>query len=335
MTGRRTWLFAPVLLAGLLAACTTAAPVAEPGGAGAVGASPTVPDEDVVDLTVYFREGDGEGAHLVGVTREAPVDSDLRRHALELLIAGPGPDDGDLEPPLPTTTEIRDLGVDGQTAEVDLSAEVITDADEVGENPQNEALALGAVADTLTEFPEIDRVQLSVEGRTHSDLPGVGDVTAFWGGWGLPEVLVRDESLIEPEGDRDPLPDLDEFDGDPQSVGSAGADPVDVRGVRTRDRTSYMRVVVELADANDEDATAAVPLARAWRSSEGIALELRGVAGYEEEKISPESDDLTFADVDADVAEERLRVTVAPGAEHEFSLSTLTSPVRVVLDIRK
>lgn len=335
MTGLRTWLFAPAL-AVVFAACTPMAPVAEPDADG-VDASPVpaVPDEDVVDLTIYLRDGDGEGAHLVGVSREVAVDDDLPRRALELLLAGPGNDDGDLEAPLPTTTEIRDFRVEDHTAHVDLSGEVITHADQVGASPANEVLALAALADTLTEFPEIDRVRLSVEGEDSGSVEGVGDVGAFWGGWGLPDVLVRDESLVEPEGDANPLPDLAEFDGDPQAVGSDEADPVDVRGIRARDRTSYLRIVVELGDAHDEDAAAAVPQARAWRTPEGVVLELREVAGYDEDNARLDPDRLTFADVDAEVDGERLLVTVDAGSRHDFSLSTLTSPVRVVLDVRK
>jgi hypothetical protein len=321
---------AVALLALLLPACARSAPPPGAGGSALVEATPTLADEDTVELTVYLRSGSGPEAFLVPALRTAPVGEDLPRVALELLLDGPVPADGaGVHAPLPTTTTVRAFAVQGDTAVVDLSREAITDAASVGASAEHELLALAAVADTLTDFPAIDWVRLTVDGAGER----------FWGAWGLPPVLTRDETLIGKPHEGELLPSPARFVLTEQRVGVAGAAPVRVRSVRTIDRLAFLRVVIELAGDGDAPAVA-VPPARAWAEGGRLLLEIddtlesaAGMAPGQRLRL----DGMPFQTLEAADGElpGPLRLAVAPGDGHPFWLHTLTSPTRVVLDVRK
>jgi hypothetical protein len=331
-------------LALVVAACTggtTPPEVATPLAAGpGVDAVAGLQPDDLVDLTVYFRAGGGPRTHLTPVVREVPISEDLPRRALELLLAGPAATDaGDLAAPLPTTTRIRSLAVEGGTARVDLTAAVITDARTVGANAVNEALGLAALANTLTEFPTIDRVLLSVEGATHGRVGSV-NVGAFWGAWGLPAVLVRDESVIGPSGENEAILEAARFRTEEQSTGTADAGQVQITSLRIRDRATYVRVVVELAHAADAGMAAKVPPSRVRQRDGLLVLEVTQVAAYGAD-LQPgqvlQIDDPGIGGMRVEVGPMPgpVRVLVTPTGETAWFLHTLSSPTRVVLDIKK
>lgn len=319
------------------AACTaqTDIPVAEP-----LGAEPTMQPADLVDLNVYFRSGEGSTAHLTSVTREVPITDDLPRQAVALLIAGPEEGDGQgLSPVLPPTTRVLDLTVTDGVADLDLSHDVISDADEVNPSPEHEALALAAIAGTLTEFPEIERVRLSVEGRQTGWRSGV-DVEAFWGGWGLPEVLARDESVMSEPAEGDGVPDLTLFSAEPQEVGATPSETVAVTSLRVRDRATYLRIIVELSTVGDSDTPASVAPARARLDGDRLVLEIDDIAAYEadfEPGQRVELDDPAFRGVAVEDTErdDQVRIAVLPNQPSDFWLHDLSAPTRIVLDVRK
>jgi germination protein M len=337
-----------LLLTGVLlvaSACSTdepaseqlSTPAAAPPGPVAVNASPeaTLQPDDLVDLTLYFRVGDGSSAHLEPVVREVPVTDDLPRQALELLLDGPVEDDGsNLSAPLPTTTDVVDFVVEGGAARIELSAAVLSDASSVGVSPANEALALAAVANTLTEFPSIERVELTVNGRDAEQ------VRSFWGGWGLPAVLIRDESLIGPAtSEGEGVADLARFSADDQQVGSTDAGPVALAGLRVRDRLTHTRFTVEVADPTGPDAMAKIPPARVRAAGGEILLILSGVFAPPEVAetlridVAPEL--FSATQVDHDPPTSTLRLTLVPHGEQAFRLHTLSNPTRIVLDVKK
>ncbi len=325
---------APLAAAVAVAGCSAAAPDGDSAASEAAAAvrSAAVVSEaatqpaDVVDLTVYFREGTGAAAHLVPVTRQVPVGDDLARTALELLLAGPAPGDPDgLAAAVPTTTRVRDFRVDGDTAFVDLSAAVVADATSVGKRPEHELLALAAVANTLTEFPTIERVRMAVDGEIDGD---------FWGGWGLPRLLTRDTSVIATTTPPPPVPDLGRFSTATQRSGDRPrAVPVRVTSVRAEPHTGYVRVTAALERPAGGDLTA-VPRAVAARRDGRIVLKLRDVAaadlsGPTSRRAEP------GVEVSLDRAgRSRLRISVAASGRREFWLHTLSEPARVVLDVR-
>jgi spore germination protein GerM len=123
--------------------------------------------------------------HLVSVVRdiEFSKDVDPRRTALEELIAGPEPG-SKLERPLPQGVRVSSLKVDDTgLATVDFSREIL----DLNVGARLESLAVKAIVNTLTEFPEIDRVQILVGGQTVETLAGHVDIT---------QPIERDTSVI-------------------------------------------------------------------------------------------------------------------------------------------
>lgn len=302
---------------------------------------PEIQSDSMVDLTVYLRRGEGASAHLVPVVREVPVEQDLPRRALELLLEGPTSSDGALEPPLPTSTQVNDLEVSGGVAHVDLSADVIENAREVGTTPVDELLALGAIANTLTEFASIERVELTVDGSA------TGPAARFWGGWGLPDVLVRDESLVgERLAEGESLADLGLFSTSAQEVGAADAPPVRVSGIRVRDKVTFTRFVLELAPASDViggGGDTKIPLVTAGREDGEIVVNVSAVTGLggppgervEEGPLTVDEERFPMARAEHDELTSTLRVLLNPAEPAPFLLHTLANPTRIVLDVKK
>jgi hypothetical protein len=267
------------------------------------------------------------------VTREVGLDQDLPRRALELLLAGPIEGEAGVDPPLPTATHLRDLRIEGGTAYVELSPEAIREAASVGNSPGNEALALGAVANTLTEFPSVEVVRLTVEGT------GV-DPVRFWGGWGAPDVLVRDESLIGPSRGGEGLLDLARFATGSQTTGSDDADPVELTAVRVRDRLTHIRVTAELSLADGSNGAVKVPRVRARVSGDALVVAIAGVTDYSATFGARQSLELStraFRElrVEHDGASAALRLAVDDVRERPFWLHTLSNPTRVIVDVKK
>lgn len=316
----------------LLAACTAADPASVQHATSPTADAALQPD-DLVDLTLYFRSGEGHNAYLEAVTREVGVDQDLSRRALELLLAGPVQGEDGLDAPLPTTTHLRELRVEGGVAHVELSPEVVRESDSVGGSAANEALALAAIANTLTEFPSIDAVTLTVEGT------GV-DADRFWGGWGMPAVLVRDESLIGPSLDGEGLLDLRRFAAEPQTTGSDDAEPVEVTAVRVRDRLTHVRVAVELASPDGAESAVQVPGTRSRAAGDELTVVIADVAAYsasfgEGQPLDLSSDDFRELRVEHEGDKAMLRLRVDDARTRPFWLHTLSSPTRVILDVKK
>lgn len=330
-------LLVPLGAAGLAACGLLGGDAPSPSQADATPAGGSVtapaPADDTVAVPVYFRTGQGSGAHLERVTRSVGIDQDLPRRALEFLVAGPSGDEPKLHATLPVTTQVRSIEVRGGTAHVVLSPEAIHDAALVGDSPANEALALAAVANTLTDFPSVERVALRVEGQGIA--PG-----EFWGGWGLPRLLVRDEALVGVPGNGEGVPELGRFSVDRQRTGSGDATAVTLTNVRVKDRLTHVRVTAELRDPEDPDANARVPRVRARAASDGIVVDLTGIDGLASEV--GESHALALSDpafhelrVEHGERHSAIRILVDDARERPFWLHSLSGPTRIVLDVKK
>ncbi len=296
-------------------------------------------DEKTVSLTIYLRTGGSTDSMLKPVQREVPIEGDLPHKAVELLLSGPSEDER-LEAAWPVGTDVIGVAVDGGVATVDLTHDALG---EVSERPEQlahlESLALGALVNTLTEFPSIDEVRVTVDGHT----PGSrDDVADFWGGWGIPESMTRDETLIGEEGEAT-SPHLDDFGLETQSVGSMKVPEVVVRSVRIRDRVTYVRIVVEIGDAADPDRPPdGFPRSRAQMSAGALTLEVADVQPLADATLA---DELTehagpwFREVSVTEATglDGLRLRFAPRGEEvaPFHLHTRRSPSRIVLDVKK
>ena len=320
-----------VACAVLATTCTDAVPSADVQAreererevSAAVQAEASTQPPDRVDLTVYVRRGRGSGAHLVPVVREVAVQEDLPRAALKLLLEGPRRRDGvRLAAPLPADTRVLGYGTKGDTVTVDLSADARSAVDP---RPEHAVLAMAAVANTLTEFPTISRVRLTVAGRARPHL---------WAGWRVPAVLTRDNAVIGPPADQEGLPRPSAFRRRRQRIGTTRAGSVTVVAVRTRPRAGFTRVAVELAPRHSGDVGGEVPRCRARRVGGRLELVIGDVARARLRGLGakPNGGGLQVRARHRQ-RHRRLRVTVHPPGDG-FQLHTLSDPTRVVLDIR-
>lgn len=118
-------------------------------------------------VTLYFVKNTSTEMYLTKVTRSVAKTGDPLKQAMEELIKGPEAGSG-LQPVLPADTRVLSLTAKDGTAHVDFSPEVLR----LNVGSQGEAMTLAAIADTLTEFPEVKQVQLLVQGKTIETLGG-------------------------------------------------------------------------------------------------------------------------------------------------------------------
>ena len=143
------------------------------GCAGLTGkTTPPEPPKTVatVAVKVYFGAPDAE--HLTAEISQLNKDSLLLQRAMETLIAGPK--DKKLWPVLPAATKVKSVIVADKIAQVDFSADLVA---QKGGGSAREILAVSAIVYTLTEFPEVERVQILIEGKKVATLYGHMDLS--------------------------------------------------------------------------------------------------------------------------------------------------------------
>ncbi len=129
--------------------------------------APLVTEDGRVKLAVYFGLSTDTDTLTIPVLLPADAAEDLHREALHLLISGPNPD-SPLSPIMPPDTEVLSLEVQDGMATVDFSPEVAEHA--VG--TAGESTVLAGIVNTLTEFGDIDRVTILVDGEEGVSLGG-------------------------------------------------------------------------------------------------------------------------------------------------------------------
>ena len=125
----------------------------------------------VTDISVYYPDVNATG--LVAVTKNVKVKGqDKYKAAVEALLAGT--DDKRLTTVFPKKTKLLKVAVSGSTARVDFDKNLT--AGFVGGSTGEEML-VGSLVNTLTEFPEIKKVQILVEGKEIDSLSGHLDLS--------------------------------------------------------------------------------------------------------------------------------------------------------------
>jgi spore germination protein GerM len=122
--------------------------------------------QETVQVTLYYK--DAENSCLVPVTQDVPKVTGIAKTALEALLQGEA--EGEFLSALPEGAEVRELNIkpDG-TCVVDLNKE----AAQIAENaPKDEALAVYAIVNTLTEFSTVQKVQILVDGQINKTFAG-------------------------------------------------------------------------------------------------------------------------------------------------------------------
>ncbi|HOQ67196.1 MAG TPA: GerMN domain-containing protein [Candidatus Atribacteria bacterium] len=138
---------------------------------------PLFPEEEVI---IYFTNPDFTA--LVGEKRKIKKDDKWMEQILEELLKGPR--DRSLFNPIPSSTRLNAVFLEGDIVYVDLSAEM---AENQSGGTSQELLSVYAIVDTLTAFPEVRRVKILIDGEEVPTLCGHIDIS---------QPLERDERLI-------------------------------------------------------------------------------------------------------------------------------------------
>jgi len=145
-------------------------------------------------ITLYFAVYTDTDAYLLKETREIPVSKELYKSVLEELIKGPQSEE--LSPTLPSNVKVNSVEISDSTATVDFSKEIITNFEEIPHSSTTEVLAISSIVDTLTEFEEIKKVKITIEGKESGEVDGIY-IEDFWGHVGIYEEFTRNETIIK------------------------------------------------------------------------------------------------------------------------------------------
>lgn len=186
---RNLFLLILVLVAVAIAGCAENAPVTTPKAPGTTEGSVVtdktpgslITKQETMRLTVYYATQDA--MHLVAERHTVAKTSHPAKTAIELLLVEPT--DKQLARALPASAKLRNLTVKDHIAYVDFDEKLIKG--NVG-GSATERLAVGAIVNTLTEFTDIHKVQILVEGKVMETLTGHMDVS---------KPLSRSEGIIK------------------------------------------------------------------------------------------------------------------------------------------
>ncbi len=128
---------------------------------------PEAPPPATARVTVYF--GDKQAVWLVPEVREVPVteDANLPLVALKELVRGPT--SSDLVRVIPEGTRVLSVEVKDGVAYANFSRELQS---KHWGGSTGETFTVYAIVNTLTEFPEIEKVMLLIEGQVIGTLAG-------------------------------------------------------------------------------------------------------------------------------------------------------------------
>ncbi len=169
------------VIAVLAAGCTNqspALPVAtEPAKQQETQAAPNgtaakslLPGQEAMQLTIYYATGDAR--YVMPEVHTVAKNDHPAQTAIELLIAGPK--NTQLVSVVPKETKLKNIWVKDHIAYVDFNDKLVTGGQG---GSALELLLTAAIANTLTEFPDIKKVQILVEGQKVTTLSGHLDVS--------------------------------------------------------------------------------------------------------------------------------------------------------------
>jgi germination protein M len=145
-------------------------------------------------VNLYFASASETEFHLEKETREIPLSDEFYKSVIEELIKGPK--SGELYPTIPSNVKVNSISISSSTATVDLSKEILTNFEEIPHSSTTETLALFSIVNTLTEFEEIKKVKIIVEGKDSGEIDGLY-IEDFWGHIGIYEEFTRNEDIIK------------------------------------------------------------------------------------------------------------------------------------------
>ncbi len=129
------------------------------------------PVSEKITIKVYFPNSDA--TKLVAVDKTVKVAGTTKyKAAMDALMEGT--DDSKLTTVIPKQAKLLGVSVSGDTAKVDFDKGLIK---HFNGGSTGEEFLVGSVVNTLTEFPEIKKVQITIDGRNVETLKGHMDVS--------------------------------------------------------------------------------------------------------------------------------------------------------------
>ncbi len=157
--------FFAVLIAVFAAGCDSGQTVTNPTGPATPDKQAAKPAAETMPVTVYYATKDA--MYLVPEIHNVPKSDQPAQAAIEQLLKDPK--SAELVRTLPEGTRLRGITVNNHIAYVDFNDKLITKG---SGGTAGEILAVGSIVNTLTEFPEIYKVQIMVEGKKIDTLFG-------------------------------------------------------------------------------------------------------------------------------------------------------------------
>ena len=145
-------------------------------------------------VSLYFAVSTDTDAYLTEEIREISVSKELYKNVVEELIKGPQSDQ--LYRTIPSNVKVNSVKISEGTATVDFSKEIITNFQEIPHSSTTEILAIFSIVNTLTEFEEIKKVKITIEGKDSGQVDGLY-IEDFWGHVGIYEEFTRNEDIIK------------------------------------------------------------------------------------------------------------------------------------------
>lgn len=141
----------------------------------------TANPQETMRLTVYHATKDA--AHVAPEVHVVPKNDQPAQTALNLLLAGTK--NANLVSVIPQDTKVRSLVIKEHVAYVDFNDKLLKNN---RGGSASEMLLVASIVNTLTEFPEVKKVQIMVEGKK---------VETLWGHMDTSEPLERSEKMIK------------------------------------------------------------------------------------------------------------------------------------------
>ncbi len=141
------------------------------------------PPSDLEEEQIVLYFADDNAQYLIPEYRKIKKVKEIEKQAIIELIKGPVSDN--LYPTIPSTTRVNALYVSDGIAYVDFSSELIKNH---SGGSTGELLTVYSIIFTLTSFPDINKVQILVDGNSEETLVGHVDTT-------IP--LERDDSWLK------------------------------------------------------------------------------------------------------------------------------------------
>ena len=319
-------------------------------------------------IKLYFAKATEDSAYLMPEEREVEKSDSLPLLAIQELIKGP--EVSDLDRTLPETTKVLSVDVDRGIATVDFSKEIITDSGSIGPSSTTELLAIFSIVNTLTEFPQIKEVKITVDGKSSGKLEG-REIADFWGHVGINQSFIRNSALIGPTQDvEEESTETDESTSEtsetteteetqssedltksdlgmpePTKVMSTGTqtDGKDITSIRYGDHETYSRLAFDIKNADGSESDV-IPYAVAsyYAELKKMHIVINGIRQVSDDlQVNSEPwlfpKDKLIESISNEVIEDDQAVlyVIKFKEGNDFNLFTLKNPARLVIDIFK